>query len=150
MPWGIENFVYWDPFYWGPQGLIMNFIIWTLFAYLSGRGSSDKPLEDAMQIMGYCFGMGLLMDFMGIPSLFVGWGMLGTYLLATKYVVKWNWGRTLFVAGTITFNLSISSILPPMVSPIYLWGVIMGMLFLRSQERIRQKKIEAEMKNSKK
>ena len=150
MPWGLENFVYWDPFYWGAHGLIMGFIIWTLFAYLSSRGSSEKPLEEAMQIIGYTFGVGLLMDFMGIPSFWVGIGLLFAYIFATRYVVKWNWGKTIFVIGTISVNLGISALMPGSVAPIFLWGVILLMLFLRSQERIRRNKINEEKKSEKK
>ena len=124
----------------------MGFVIWTLFAYLSSRGSTDKPLEEALQIIGYTFGVGLLMDFMGIPSLWVGIGLLIAYILATKYVVKWNWGKTIFVMGTISVNLGISAMMPGSVAPIFLWGVILLMLFIRSQERIRRNKIEAENK----
>jgi len=150
MAWGFANFVFWDPFYWGPTGLIMNFIIWTLFAYLSSRGATDKPLEEAMQVIGYTFGVGLLMDFMMIPSMWVGILLLVSYILATKYVVKWTWGKTVFVMGTITVNLGISSLMPGSVAPIFLWGVILMMLFLRSQERIRRNKIEEEAKPVKK
>ncbi len=150
MPWGLETFVYWDPFYWGPTGLIMSFIIWTLFAYLSARGASDKPLEEAMQVMGYTFGIGLLMAFMGIPSMWVGILLLVSYILATKYVVKWTWGKTIFVMGTISVNLGISSMMPGSVAPIFLWGVILLMLFIRSQERIRRNKLGEEAKPAKK
>ena len=150
MAWGFESFVYWDPFYWGPQALVMNFIIWTLFAYLSARGASDKPLEEAMQVMGYTFGAGLLMDFMGFPSMWVGILLLVSYVFATKYVVKWTWGKTAFVMGTISVNLGVSSIVAEPVKPIFLWGVILLMLFLRSQERIRKNKINAEKKVEKK
>ena len=144
--WGLERLVFWDPFYWGAEGLILNFIIWTLFAYLSARGASDKPLEEAMQVIGYTFGVGLLMDFMRIPSLWVGIGLLLAYILATQYVVKWSWGRTFFVMGTISVNLGMSNLLPNSVAPIYLWGVILMMLFIRSQERVRRNKINAEKK----
>ncbi len=150
MAWGFEYFVYWDPFYWGAQGLIMNFIIWTLFAYLSARGASDKPLEDAMRVMGYTFGAGLLMDFMLFPSMIVGLGMIVAYILATKYVVKWNWGITVFVMVTVSINLWISAIVAEPVKSIFLWGVILLMLFIRSQERIRKNKIAAEKKVEKK
>ena len=150
MAWGLETFVYWDPFYWGANALIMNFIIWMLFAYLTRRGNTAKPLEEAMQVIGYTFGVGLLMDFMGIPSMWVGILLLVAYILATKYVVKWNWKETIFVMGTISVNLGMSSLLPGSVAPIFLWWVIMVMLFLRSQEKIRRKKIEAEKKSEKK
>ena len=150
MAWGLEAFVYWDPFYWGAQALIMNFIIWSLFAYLSARGSTEKPFEEAMQVIGYTFGAGLLMDFMMIPSMWVGIGMLLSYILATKYVVKWTWGKTIFVIGTISVNLGMSTMLPRSVAPIFLWGVVMLMLFLRSEESIRRNKIEAQKKVQKK
>ena len=150
MAWGFANFVFWDPFYWGPTGLIMNFIIWTLFAYLSSRGATDKPLEEAMQVMGYTFGAGLLMDFMRIPSMIVGISLLLSYIFATKYVVKWTWGKTFFVIGTISINLGMSTMMPRSVAPIFLWGVVMLMLFIRSQERIRKNKINAEKKVEKK
>jgi hypothetical protein len=146
MAWGFESFVYWDPFYWGAEALVMNFIIWTLFAYLSARGASEKPLEEAMQVMGYTFGAGLLMDFIGLPSMWVGIFLLVSYILATKYVVKWTWGKTVFVMGTITVNLGMSTMMPKSVAPIFLWGVVMLMLFIRSQERIRKNKIIAEKK----
>lgn len=149
MAWGIEAFAYFDPFYWGAGGVIYGFIVWTIFAYLSARGSSEKPLEEAMQVVGYSFGLGLLMDFMMIPSMWVGIGMIVAYVYSTKYVLKWNWRKTIFVLTSVSINLTISALVSEPVKSIFLWGVIILVLLLMSQQRVRQKKIEAEIKPAK-
>jgi hypothetical protein len=141
MAWGIEAFAMFDPFYWGAYGVVYSFVVWTLFAYISFRGSSEKPLEESMQLMGYTFGAGLLLDFMGIPALWVGVGTIIAYVLGAKYILKWNWRKTIFVLTTITINLSISALVSEPVKSIYLWGVLIGLMFIVSQQRIRENKI---------
>ncbi len=150
MAWGIEAFAFFDPFYWGAEGVILSFILWTIFAYLGSRGSSEKPLEEAMQVVGYTFGVGLLLDFMAIPSLWVAVGMTIGYVLATRYVVKWDWSKTIFILVTIFINFSILVLLPDSLRSIFLWGVLIMMLLFLSQERIRRKKIKEETKSEKK
>ena len=150
MAWGLEVFAYYDPFYWGPQNLILNFLIWTLFAYFSARGTSEKPFEDAMQLMGYVFGLGLLMDFMMIPSMWVGIGMILSYVHATKYVLMWYWRQTIFILTTISISLGISALVSEPVQSIFLWGIVLTLFLILSQARLRSKRIPIEEKSEEK
>jgi hypothetical protein len=149
MAWGLEFLAYLDPFYWGAGGVIFNFFIWSAFAYLGSRGDASKPLEQAMQIIGYVFGLGLLMDFMMLPSMWVGVGMVLSYVYSTKYVLKWDWRRTFFILLIVLLSVGLAAFVSEPVRWVFLIIIMLGSFWVIGQSKFRSKKILAQEKNEK-
>jgi hypothetical protein len=149
MAWGLEFLAYLDPFYWGAGGVIFNFFIWSAFAYLGSRGDASKPLEQAMQIIGYVFGLGLLMDFMMLPSMWVGIGMVLSYVYSTKYVLKWDWRRTFFILLIVLLSVGLAAFVSEPVRWVFLIIIMLGSFWVIGQSKFRSKKILAQEKNEK-
>ncbi|HPM85743.1 MAG: hypothetical protein PHY04_02225 [Candidatus ainarchaeum sp.] len=149
MAWGLEFLAYLDPFYWGAGGVIFNFFIWSAFAYLGSRGDASKPLEQAMQIIGYVFGLGLLMDFMMLPSMWVGVGMVLSYVYSTKYVLKWDWRRTFFILLIVLLSVGLAAFVSEPVRWVFLIIIMLGSFWVIGQSKFRSKKILAQEKSEK-
>lgn len=149
MVWGFEFLAYLDPFYWGVSGVIFNFFIWSAFAYLGSRGDASKPLERAMQIIGYVFGLGLLMDFMMLPSMWVGLGMVLAYVYSTKYVLKWDWRRTFFILFIVLIIVGLAAFVSETVRWFFLIVILLGTFWIIGQSKMRSKKVIDQEKSDK-
>jgi hypothetical protein len=102
------------------------------------RGSSDTPLEDAIQILAYYFLSLLIMNFLGLPSVLIGLISIEIYLILIKYFSGMNMHKWIILNGYLWLVLWIVSLIPDSVRLYFTWFILV-FNFALSQFRLNNK-----------
>lgn len=126
-------------------GLLMFLFAFSFAAY---RGREENPLQLAAEVSIYSLVFALALDFMGVPSLIVGFAIIIAYELISKHLCKTRF--RVWVEGVISLwiILMIFALVGDYLRPLI--GVIgLVIFFLMSEVRVREKQKEDEKeKNS--
>jgi hypothetical protein len=150
MAWGIEFLEGFDAFHFGADAIINGFFIMLVFSYVSRRGYTDKPFEEALEILGATYFVAFCLSIFGFPPLIVAIGLVIAYSLIQKFMFKTEFRPWLvsFVSLWIVFGMI--CLLDASVRNIFTWGVSILYFFLMGEISTRKKAKEKASEKPKK
>jgi hypothetical protein len=145
MVWGWEYIAGFDPFPFSALRILNSILFLFIFGYLSSRGNSDKPWEQALEIMGYLMVVAFAMSMLGLPPLWMGVGYIASYLViwqALKKKLAFEWGLFVFYLAYVFATMAVMDDLTRT------WYVIafVVLMFIQSEIRVKNAKKEAPKK----
>jgi len=121
-----------------------------VFAYVSRRGYSDKPFEEALEIVGVSYLITFILSIFGFPPLIAAIGLIVAFSLIQKFMFKTEFRPWLvsFVSLCIVFGMVI--LIDESVRTLFMWGVTIPYFFIMGEIANRKKKNEKPAEKPKK
>jgi len=154
MDWNVlelvwSYFTHFDSFNFGLISALSLLLFLFAFSYAAYRGREENPMQLAAEVSIYTMVFALVLDFMHIPSLIVGFVIILAYELLSRHFCKTRF--RVWIEGFIALwlFLIIFALVGDYVRPIM--GVIgLVIFFAMSEVRMREKQKEEEKEKSKK
>jgi hypothetical protein len=154
MAWAFEVFASFDSFFDGGFWVIYVAVFFFIFGYFGARGSFDDPVKKGLELTGWSMLWGFILALTGIPSMWVGVWLIIGYGFLLKRWEKMKWQKWIVSFVSLCINFSVLVLVPEIVRPIFVFGLVVLNIFVVSEKKIRgnskKENEESEKKEKKK